>query len=119
MNLINKYNSLLDSPEVSENWKSLNEKDRIEKIKKFLAQNINNIQYDVIKASADGQVTIKINQSIPASKRGLIEGSFPRNSLYASAGSFVFPALSTNSTNRSATSLLKGLPFSLNAFQAS
>ena len=72
MNLINKYNSLLDSPEVSENWKSLNEKDRIEKIKKFLTQNINNIQYDVIKASADGQVTIKINQSIPASKRGLI-----------------------------------------------
>ena len=43
MNLINKYNSLLDSPEVSENWKSLNEKDRIEKIKKFLQQNINNI----------------------------------------------------------------------------
>ena len=72
MNLINKHNSLLDSPAVSENWKLMKENDRIDQIKKFLLQNINDIEYEVIKATDDGQVIIRINQSIPASKRGLI-----------------------------------------------
>lgn len=72
MNLINKHNSLLDSPVVSENWKLMKENDRIGKIKKFLLQNINDIEYEVIKATDDGQVIIRINQSIPASKRGLV-----------------------------------------------
>lgn len=72
MNLINKHNSLLDSPVVSENWKLMKENDRIGQIKKFLLQNINDIEYEVIKAADDGQVIIRINQSIPASKRGLV-----------------------------------------------
>ena len=72
MNLINKHNSLLDSPAVSENWKLMKENDRIDQIKKFLLRNINDIEYEVIKATDDGQVIIRINQSIPASKRGLV-----------------------------------------------
>ena len=72
MNLINKHNSLIDSPVVSENWKLMKENDRIDQIKKFLLRNINDIEYEVIKATDDGQVIIRINKSIPASKRGLV-----------------------------------------------
>lgn len=72
INYINKDNSFADAPKTNLNWKQKTEKERISQIEESLKTNILYENFAVVKADKDGQVTLKIEKSIPASERGVL-----------------------------------------------
>ena len=60
------------TPTTSQNWKQKSEKNRIDSILKELKKNALYKNFDVIKAPENGQIVLKIEQNIPANKRGLL-----------------------------------------------
>ena len=71
-NYINKDNSLAESPTTNSKWVQKTEKDRINLVSDKLKTNLLYNNFVVTKAEDDGQVILKIEQSIPANTRGLL-----------------------------------------------
>ena len=69
-NPINKKTAFADTPTPQNSWKELNENERIEIVKKNLFKDNNYKDFRVINAFEDGQVILKIENSIPADIRG-------------------------------------------------
>jgi len=67
----NNYSNSV-TPTTSQNWKQKSEKNRIDSILKELKKNALYKNFDVIKAPENGQIVLKIEQTIPANKRGLL-----------------------------------------------
>ena len=72
INYINKDNSLAESPKVSLEWKQKSEKERIKLITDKLIENPLYKNFEVVKAEENAQVILRIEKSIPASKRGVM-----------------------------------------------
>ena len=72
VNYINKDNSLAESPKVNLEWKQKSEKDRIKLITDKLITNPLYSTFEVVKADENAQVILRIEKSIPASKRGVM-----------------------------------------------
>jgi len=72
INYINKDNSLAESPKVSLEWKQKSEKERIKLITDKLIENPLYKTFKVVKAEENAQVILRIEKSIPASKRGVM-----------------------------------------------
>jgi len=72
INYINKDNSLAESPKVSLEWKQKSEKERIKLITDKLIENPLYKNFEVVKAEKNAQVVLRIEKSIPASKRGVM-----------------------------------------------
>jgi hypothetical protein len=60
------------TPSTSQDWKQKSEENRIELVSKELKKNILYKNFEVIKAPDNGQIVFKIEQTIPANKRGLL-----------------------------------------------
>lgn len=71
MTLISKENSISKTPVTDHKWKNKSNIERVELIQNFLKQNEYN-EYEVISAEKDGQITLKIEKSIPANTRGVV-----------------------------------------------
>ena len=69
-NLIDKKTAFADTPTPQNAWKELNEIERIEIVKKILSKNNNYSDFKIINALDDGQIILKIENSIPANLRG-------------------------------------------------
>ena len=72
INYINKYNSLAESPKATLKWKKKSEKERIKLINDKLITNPLYETFEVVKADENAQVILRIEKSIPASKRGVM-----------------------------------------------
>jgi hypothetical protein len=70
-NLINKFNSLANSPKTKDEWKKNTEKERISEIEKKLNNNLNDNNFEVCNASEDGQVVLRTSKPTPARERGV------------------------------------------------
>tara|TARA_Y100000590_G_C14806639_1_gene670983 strand:+ start:96 stop:440 length:345 start_codon:yes stop_codon:yes gene_type:complete len=70
-NKINKKNSEEETPTVGNEWKRLYEKDRIDKIEQLTKTNNAYDEFNVVGADENGQVTLRIEKSIPAGERGV------------------------------------------------
>ena len=68
-NPINKKTAFADTPTPQNSWKELNENERIKKLKNLSKDNSYK-DFSVINAFEDGQVILKIENSIPADIRG-------------------------------------------------
>lgn len=63
----------IDSPEPSVQWLLLNEQERINKIHEVITQNINfNKELLVVSAKQNGEIVVKILNSLSASARGTL-----------------------------------------------
>ena len=71
MILISKENSIAKTPITDNEWQNISDIERVELIQNFLKQNEYN-EYEVISAEKDGQITLKIEKSIPANTRGVV-----------------------------------------------
>ena len=60
------------TPTTSQNWKMTSEENRIIIISKELKKNVLYKDFEVIKASDDGQIVFKIERIISAKQRGLL-----------------------------------------------
>jgi hypothetical protein len=60
------------SPIVGEEWKNNTNEERISLVQKEIMKNENYKNFITIKADINGQVVIKIEELIPASKRGVL-----------------------------------------------
>ena len=69
-NLINKKIAFTDTPTPQNPWKRLHESERIEIVKQNLLKNNDYKDFKVINALDDGQIILKIENSIPANLRG-------------------------------------------------
>ena len=63
------------TPTTSQNWKMTSEENRIIIISKELKKNVLYKDFEVIKASDDGQIVFKIERIISAKQRGLLQKS--------------------------------------------
>ena len=60
------------TPTTSKDWVVKSEKDRIEMISKELKKNILYKDFEVVKATDNGQIVLRIEKIIPANVRGLL-----------------------------------------------
>ena len=60
------------TPTTSKDWVVKSEKDRIEMILKELKNNILYKDFEVVKATDNGQIVLRIEKVIPANERGLL-----------------------------------------------
>ncbi len=72
INPIDKQTALAETPKPKNSWIELNENERIKLVEKCLYINESYKDFLVISALDDGQVILKIETSIPASKRGIL-----------------------------------------------
>lgn len=71
-NYINKHFATLESPVVNEEWSYLSEDKRINLVNDQLKKNDVYRNFIVTQALKDGKITLRIEESIPASKRGVM-----------------------------------------------
>ena len=69
---ISKEFSEAETPQASEEWKNKSSKDRIDVIIKKISENENYKNFQVIDADDNAYVTLKIENVIPASIRGIL-----------------------------------------------
>tara|TARA_B100000989_G_C19515762_1_gene461535 strand:+ start:1076 stop:1420 length:345 start_codon:yes stop_codon:yes gene_type:complete len=69
-NLINKNTANEDSPKSSDEWLNKSEKDRINSIEVRLRENKVYENFEVIEASRNGNVTLRIEENISPNTRG-------------------------------------------------
>lgn len=72
MNYINKKTAEQQSPLPKDSWISLDEKIKINEIKKNLDEIDTRYDFEVINAFANGHVILKTSSSIHSSERGLL-----------------------------------------------
>ena len=60
------------TPTTSQDWRKKSEKNRIDIISEELKKNSLYKDFEVIKATDDGQIILKIERIIPANQRGLL-----------------------------------------------
>ena len=72
INYINKKFAEAESPKPSKEWKEKSKEDRIHQIVKVIDTNKIFEDFEVIEADDYGQVILKIEKTIPASKRGVL-----------------------------------------------
>ena len=72
MDYINKNFSEKETPITSDQWKEKSDNERIELIENYLKKNSRSVDYEVVKADADGQIIFKIEKTIPANERGVM-----------------------------------------------
>ena len=72
INYITKNFAEADTPISSKEWKEKSKKDRIYQIEKVINTNKIVENFEVIEADDNGQVILKIETNIPASKRGVL-----------------------------------------------
>ncbi|MDC1169948.1 hypothetical protein OAT35_01090 [Candidatus Pelagibacter sp.] len=60
------------TPKTGEYWKNLSNDERIASVKNELKKDEKLNNFEVYKVSADGQIVLKVNSTIPSSKRGNI-----------------------------------------------
>ena len=60
------------TPKTSESWKKLSNDERIASVKNELKKDEKLNDFEVYKALDDGQIVLKVNSTIPSSKRGNI-----------------------------------------------
>lgn len=71
-NFITKEYSNAETPQPSDEWKKKSLKDKINIISKKLSENDNYKNFAVIDADENAYVTLKIENNIPASIRGIL-----------------------------------------------
>ena len=71
-NYINKKFSLENTPETSNKWKKMVEKERIILINSILQSTSNYESFEVLKAQENGHVILKTEKAIQASERGVL-----------------------------------------------
>jgi len=64
--------SNIKTPTTSQDWRQKSEENRIEIVSKELKKNILYKDFEIIKAPDNGQIVLKIQQIIPANKRGIL-----------------------------------------------
>ena len=69
--LISKENALSETPKTGDKWKNLSEKERIDSLKSVLNAEEVYKSFKVKAAKNDGQVSLKIEDSLPVDVRGL------------------------------------------------
>ena len=60
------------TPSVKENWKKLNNFQRVELIYKEIKKDERLNEFEVFKATNDGQIVFKVNKTIPVNERGML-----------------------------------------------
>jgi hypothetical protein len=72
INYITKEFALQETPSVSTEWKLKSEKERVNLVVSVLSKNMIYVNFRVIKAQNNGHVILRIEENIPASKRGVL-----------------------------------------------
>jgi hypothetical protein len=67
-----KNYSNVKTPTTSQHWNSLSEDDKKKLIYDVLNNDINYEEFEVYKASDNGEIVFNINKTIPSDKRGLL-----------------------------------------------
>jgi len=70
--IMKNFTAYDDSPQPSEIWKNSPNNERIELLNKVIFDTVFNSFFDILSTKNDGQVIIRIKQSLSASERGTL-----------------------------------------------